>query len=314
MNIEQLYRDYGIPIASHSSKHYRTGWINTSCPFCSGNAGEHLGYNIDGNYYYCWRCGGKQKEKVISTLCNISYSDAKNILKNYGGVFVKKEAPKIRFNTKKFKLPSDLTELKTPHKNYLKSRDFNYKELQKVWNLKGTGIYSKIDFTDYSKRIVIPYFWNDKIVSFDSRDITNTQNVKYKACSLEREIIPHKNILYGLQKEWDSEIGICVEGCTDVWRLGVKSFAVSGIEYTTAQVILMKKYFKKIAVIFDPDPQAILQAKKLVADLRFRGVEAYSITLKNDPGDLSSRNAKKLVNKILTNKFDTNVRNIFHTN
>ena len=58
MNIEQLYRDFGIPYATEGHKHTRDGWINIACPFCTGNAGLHLGFHLEDEYYVCWRCGG----------------------------------------------------------------------------------------------------------------------------------------------------------------------------------------------------------------------------------------------------------------
>ena len=86
-----------------------------------------------------------------------------------------------------------------------------------------------LDNINYSHRIIIPYIWNSEIVSFDARDATNKQLNKYQACPLEREIVEHKRILYGTQEMW-TDTGICVEGTTDVWRLGTDSFATSGIK------------------------------------------------------------------------------------
>ena len=56
MDIERIYRDYNIPHATEGHKHCREGWVNTACPFCSGNEGLHLGYNNADDYYFCWRC------------------------------------------------------------------------------------------------------------------------------------------------------------------------------------------------------------------------------------------------------------------
>jgi hypothetical protein len=53
--------------------------------------------------------------------------------------------------------------------------------------------------------------------------------------------------------------------------------------------------------MFDDDPQAQEEARKLVAELKFRGIRAESIPIVGDPGSLSQENANKLVNNILKN-------------
>ncbi len=301
MDISRLYRDYGVPMAPDGHKHNRTDWINVECPFCTtsmSNPGYHLGWNIEDEYFYCWRCGWKPPLKAISTLLHIPYSEAKKLLVSYG---VNRTIRRVRGVSKKeFLLPSGLHKI-TPtslHYAYLESRGFDPDKVIRQWKLKGTGLIGDLKESDYRFRIVIPFFWNGQMVSFDSRDITGKQEVKYKACPKEREIIEHKKILYGNQEKWDS-IGICVEGPTDVWRLGPKAFATSGIEYTTAQLRIIATSFKQVCVIFDEESQAQKKAKKLVADLQFRGVLAWSVNLGQDPGSLSQREADSLVREIM---------------
>ena len=167
----------------------------------------------------------------------------------------------------------------------------------------GTGPISYLKLNEdksinFKHRLIIPINWGSKTVSFQSRDITNKSNLKYITCPKGIELMFHKNILYGNQSKW-GEFGICVEGDTDVWRLGNLSFATFGIKYTFAQLRLIANTFKRVAVCFDPDPQAIEQAEKLVADLRFRGVDAFKVDLGCDPGDLPQNEADYLVKNIL---------------
>jgi hypothetical protein len=51
MDIIGLYRDFGIEHRTEGHKHCRPGWVNTECPFCTGNAGLHLGWHIEEEYY-----------------------------------------------------------------------------------------------------------------------------------------------------------------------------------------------------------------------------------------------------------------------
>ena len=298
MNIEQLFRDFNVRYVTEGHKHARSGWVNIECPFCTGNPGYHLGYDIMGNKFVCWRCGGKQMGTVISKLLNVSISEALRLLKQYNVLTPAAPEVKMKVRAKTFKLPPNSNPLNKAHRNYLIKRGFNPDELIKTWGILGTGIFSKLDKIDYSRRIVIPYFWDGKIVSFDCRDITNKSGYKYMACERAREEVDHKHILYGKQEKW-GDTGICVEGCTDVWRLGVNSFAVSGVKYTPKQVRAIAKHFKRVAVVFDDEPQAVKQANKLIADLKFRGVDAWRIDIEGDPGGLTQEEADVLVKSIL---------------
>jgi hypothetical protein len=234
----------------------------------------------------------------------VDITGAFQILRQYGNVTAKCLEKKRKIEIKKFHLPPNSEELTGAHVRYLQNRGFNVEKLVKLWGLKGTGIYSKMDNIDYSRRIVIPYYWNDQIVSFDTRDITGKAQNKYMACTDTREKISHKNILYGNQQYWTDSI-IVVEGCTDVWRMGVHSVATSGIKYKPTQVHELAKRFKTVAVMFDGESetskelQAREQADKLIGDLRFRGVDAFRVDINGDPGGLSQEDADYIVKQII---------------
>lgn len=299
MNIEQLYTDYSIDFPTEG-KNYREGWVNARCPFCDDSS-YHLGYNTDDKYFNCWKCGGHFIDDTISRLLGVNLAEARKIMKAYGGdtLYIQKE-PKVIIRAKAFKLPSGTVAMQAQHRKYLISRNFDPDKLERDWNLLGSGPVSLLDNINYRHRIILPFYWNGKIVSFDSRDITGKHKSKYMACPKSRELVPHKSILYGRQEKW-KDTGICVEGPTDVWRLGTQSFAVSGIEYTARQVRQMAKTFKRIFVLFDDDPQAVVQANKLVAELRFRKVEAIFMEsiLAPDPGSVKQSDADYLVKQLI---------------
>jgi len=298
MDIQKLYRDFNIPFATEGHKHCRPGWVNTECPFCTGNPGLHLGYNEDEDRFVCWRCGGHFPIPTISALLNVGKQQAKHIILQYDVLTrqVKKTVKKT--HTNRFIQPTNLQPLQRQHKLYLEKRGFDAEYLEHLWKLKAIGPLSKLGNTIYKHRIYIPFIWEGEEVSFDSRDITGKQANKYQACPYEHEQIPHKRILYGLQKHW-KDTGICVEGPTDVWRMGVRSFATSGIKFTNYQVRIIAKTFKRVAVLFDDDPQAIRQAEKLVNELRFRNVDAFRVPIVGDPGSLTQQEADYLVRNLI---------------
>lgn len=297
MDIIQLYQDYNVPFQTEGHKHCRPGWVNTECPFCSGNPGLHLGASINGGHFYCWRCGWHPASQCIAKLLNISETKAKQLIRKYHGISNIPE-PVIKIRTKAHKLPGGISPLLKQHRQYLESRQFDADYLEKEWSLLGTGPVSLLDHLDYKHRILAPVFWNRKQVTFQARDITNKHPLKYMACPKDRELIHHKHIVYGKQEKW-TDTGICVEGITDVWRFGERSFCTFGIEFTIQQIRVIAKQFKRVAVIFDDEIQARIQADKLVAELGFRGIDAFRVDIAGDPGSMSDADAKYLIKSII---------------
>jgi len=298
MNITKLYDDFSIPYASSEDRHYRDGWVNVECPFCVGeNPGYHLGWNEDDNYFHCWRCGGKQTVPTIAKLLKISEQKARDIIRQYKGVVKTKQA-KVTIRRKAHKLPSNTEPLSARHKNYLIDRGFDADMLEKKYSLLGTGPVSSLDGINYKFRIVAPIYWGGKQVSFQGRDITDRSKLKYITCPKNRELVFHKEVLYG-KTPFLMDDGIIVEGITDVWRFGDYSFATFGIKYTHTQVRLISKLFKRVAVVFDDESQAVIQANKLVGELKFRGVDAWRVSIDGDPGAMKQMDADKLVKNII---------------
>jgi len=299
MDILQLYNDFGVNYKTEGHKHTHIGWVHTPCPFCTGNPGYHLGYNLSEDYYICYRCGWHDPVSSLAGILKLNKSAVYPLVKQYGILaYISKPKSKIKLKKHPFKLPTNLEELSPKHRKYLERRNFDPDKLIKQWKLKGTGVFSHLEQLSYKWRIFIPFTWNGEVVSFDSRDITDKNSSKYMACPKERELVPHKEILYGDQEQWGST-GICVEGPSDVWRLGGASFATSGIKYTIKQLRIMKQAFKRVVVVFDDEPQAVLQGRKLVMELRAMNIDAAQESIKGDPGAMKQSEADYLVKQIV---------------
>ena len=301
--IEDLYHKYGIPTAPERHKHNRAGWINIECPHCNGN-GYHLGFNLETAHYYCYRCGSHQIEVTLMKLLNISYEQAKSLVETYKlrrKGFVHSFTPNVvKIKKKGFKLPSDIGPLQGTARNYLRKRNFDPDSLIRTWDLKATTPFSKLDGIDYRFRILAPIYWNGKVVSFQARDYTGKQELKYKACPEERETIHHKHILYGHPTLWEKRRGILVEGIFDVWRLRLSACATLGTGYTSDQVRVMTKTFDELFILFDPEPIAQKRAHELQEELAFWGVKTHVIDpgLTTDPGDMSDDDATHILKEL----------------
>ena len=297
MNIIQLYQDYSIPYYE-SGNNVGVGWINIQCPFCN-DPSNHLGFNLEHNWFKCWRCGFHPTMTVIAKLLNINEQDAQEIIRNYGGMtFFPERSTRSKAQEKPFRFPPGTEPLSKAHWKYLCGRNFDPHILKTQWDIRSTGPMSILDGSDYKHRIIAPITWNRKVVSFQSRAVTDRQIPKYKSCPPEREIVPYKNILYGQQAKW-GKTGICVEGITDVWRLGPTAFATFGVQFTVQQVTFMARAFKRIIVLYDNDPPGQAQADKLVAELHFRAVEAGKVNIDGDPGSMAQDDADHLVKEIM---------------
>lgn len=293
MTIENILLDYNIKYETHGHKHCRPGWVNTPCPFCTGNPGYHLGFELSTGRACCWRCGWKPSHVALAKVIGIDI-DAANVLLKQKRITTGIIHRKIPKQEKPFQLPSNVSKIEVPHIRYLQKRKFDPDKIQRFWGVLGTGPLSKLDNIDYRHRIVIPIVWDGEMVSFQARDYTDKSKVKYLACPQTREKINHKRILYGNQSKWRG-IGICVEGVTDVWRLGFSAFATFGISFKTPQAMQIYKHFHRVIILFDNDEQAQKLAKKLSGILHIETViESLDGT---DPGDLDQNDARYLVRK-----------------
>jgi len=298
MNISQLLSDHNIPFKTEMTKN----WINVHCPFCPGSRDFHLGISENGKASNCWRCVVHPIVETISAVLGVSTWEAKKLLSEVSSRFAapgKREEAKVAINP--FKYPSLSGALDGPwHRKYLMCRGFDPDKIAEEWGLLQTGPVSYLDDTNYSQRILAPITWNGDVVSFQSRDITGHSDRKYLACPKKREKIHHKNILYGKQEKWSGQSGlIVVEGITDVWRLGPAACATFGTAYKLEQVLQLSKHHDRFFIIFDNEPQAQKQARKLAKQLDGLGKQTIIQTVESDPGSMKQEDADYLIKELL---------------
>lgn len=302
VDMVKLFDFYRIEYKTEGHKHCRPGWINTVCPCCEGTAGYHLGYNLAEEYFVCWRCGYKPFWKILSKLLRIKEEELGAVLKAFKGSSTQALPVVSTLNIKDHKLPSSTSEMAKRHLDYLVSRGFNPRELRDAWHLMGTGPISMLDGVVYANRILAPIFWEGKQVSFQTRDISGRAELRYIACPEEREIIKHKHILYRLPDPpfvSGKRLGIIVEGIADAWRIGRYAAATFGAKYTPEQVLQISKLFDVVVVVYDSDFTGRTQGDKLVAELRFAGIDARREEVAEDPGSLTEAQARDFVGDII---------------
>jgi|SRR6185369_3099713 len=298
-NAQKFYQDFHIDYADSGHKRTRPDWIQIHCPFCQGSRGYHLGYNVITGAYSCWRCGKHSQLDVVKAMLNCGSSEAKEVVKEYSAIGRKakdsqRDDSKPSRRNKECVFPPGTIELTERHRKYLIDRKYDPDELIEKWNLKCVGAVGS-----YKWRIIAPIMFNGKMVSYQGRDITNKSDLKYKACKQEDEVIPHQEIIYGIDHVKGNSC-IVVEGIADVWRLGYGACCCFGSAFTLNQVNLLSTRFERVYILFDADePNAIKMAYELAYLLSARGLEVEVLELEEgDPGDMEQVEADKLMEEL----------------
>jgi len=304
MGVEQLLDDYNIPYITEGHKHSTEGWVNIHCPFCGGSQDFHMGIHEEMTGCHCWRCGGHSLVSVLSATLEMPPALTWQIVEKYktGAIRKKVEEPRVSINPLKF--PSPHIRLNKHGLAYLKNRGYDPAYLEEEWKVFQTGPVSYLDDISYSNRIVIPIMWDNKIVSFQTRDITGKSPKKYLVCPMKREVIHHKNIVYGNQEYLEKAKNIIiVEGVFDVWKFGLYSCATFGTSFKMEQVLQLAKYDARFFIVFDNETQAQEQARQLMIKLKTLGKIAQIETVDSDPGNMNSSEANYFVTGLMNRRY-----------
>jgi hypothetical protein len=280
-DIEKLLDDFGIANTG-AGKHSRPGWVQIECPLCTGNPGWHGGFNLTQAYYNCWRCGWHTIEKVLAAITSQNPAQLKKLLRTYTTYDIDDDQPEEDQPViHRVEMPLGTDVLQEQHKTYLHSRGLDAQRIEQEWSLLGTG-----PFGDYKFRIIAPIHYQNRIISYQGRDITNRSSLPYKACPKSHEIIHHKHVIYGMDKVALDRM-LLVEGIADVWNVGPGTGATFGIDYTRQQELILHRYEGIIFIMFDAEEEkAQEQAEFLVWQLHDNKADVVVLDY-GDPGELS---------------------------
>lgn len=293
-------KNYNIQIfdESDSDKHTRKGWIQTKCPVCKTNK-LHLGWNKTGHYFHCWSGGHHSRNEIVSSFLNCSKRKAQRCILTFSDDRpVKKYQKEDSSYSELFdiELPTGTRKLNPRHIKYLKKRGFNYTEILKSWDVRGTGPVG-----DLSHRLVFPVYLNGFMVHYQTRDITEKADIPYKQASDSVCPVKLKHTLYGIDKI-PSKTCIIVEGIFDVLRIGHGAVATFGSSWKEQQLHLLSSVGLKTAyVLFDEDNiQVRKQADGLLYSLESLGINTMRILIEaDDPAEMDETETKEVKNLIL---------------
>ncbi len=279
-----LFQNYGV---SYDTKQ-NPGWVNTQCPYCNDGK-NHGGFNLAGGYYHCWKCGGSRLEPVLSRLLRIDEYKISQILESFGGATSYSE----RLNKREAKAKSLILPggaLTQPYRDYIKGRGFSPAEIVRTYGVQAGG-----PIGDWRFRLMIPFFLKGKLVTYQGRDISGKQKLRYKTLSIEESVIDPKEMFYNLDSVRGDTVGV-VEGVVDSWRMGPGFIASLGTSLTPGQIAYLRKHFKRFFFLFDPEMVAQGKALKNAELLASLGLDAHIVDIEKDcdPGDLPPEEARAI--------------------
>lgn len=285
-DILSFAKDYGLHYEL-SGKNVSRGWVAFCCPFC-GDSGFHLGIPLSGTHAYCWKCSSHPLDKTLMELSGLSWYEFNQVSADYDGTASLQDiGKKVALGTK-IELPEG--SMGEVHRKYLKRRGFDPDELNREYGIYGTGMLG-----EWKYRIIIPIYDKDgQLVTFQGRDYTGKQTLRYKTLSVEKSIVNPKFILYNENRVKGNVLGIC-EGVFDALNMGPPFIATLGTS-TTEQQCRKIAIYEKAYIVFDPEFEAQQRAMKLAEKVAALGghPEVIDIGGENDPGSISKEYVRKI--------------------
>jgi DNA primase len=285
--------EYNIEWSS-SGKNVQQGWVGITCPMPDcGDVSDHGGFNLEDGHYYCWKCGAQSVQIVIKNLLNCTFAEADRIYRKFVDKYVLQEK-KESINAKTVILPGNPDLMKCDVK-YLKGRGFDPDYIKETYRIKGSDYAG-----DWMYRIIIPIYYQNKIVSFQGRDVTNKQYLRYKTLEKEKSIVDPKSIFYGLDDLKNDEIVGVVEGVFDRWRMGKGFIASLGKNITDNQVKILKQFKRVFFLIDSNDEKSKGFAVRACEQVSAFGSECVVLDMENgkDPGELTEQEVKEVRREI----------------
>ena len=300
MNIIEFLEENDIRIW-YEGKNVSDGYIGIRCRFCEDSS-NHMGIRVKDLKVTCWKCGQHSLADLVKEILECNDKQAYRIARSIERDEDIKPTAHIEYSDSeslKNILPTNTRDIfPRVHLQYLRSRGFNARKIIRKYNLKAVYHSGK-----YKYRIIIPCYMEGRLVSFTSRDITDSQDPKYLAASKRETNFPPDRCVYNLDSVPQGGNAMLLEGPFDVFRMGDGAFCFFGIQCTGMRILeVKKKKINKLYIFYDAETRAQRQARHVARALApvVRHVEIVNIRnsllreKKADPGSLSNEQAMRI--------------------
>jgi DNA primase len=300
--IEGLLEKYDIEHWAYGVN-VTVGWINVQCPFCSDGS-NHCGISGETFIYHCWRCEARGPlSKLLNELTGIPEIQFEEFLESEGidfGVAVEDQINNV------LEAEKEIVEKRTARVSLPKfarkiTEDIYAPRLKIFLEERKISIQTCIkhdcyicDVGDYANRLVIPVYFDGKLVSFQGRDMTGRSELRYRTAP------GHINeFLYGYDTLPDDTM-VITEGILDKWRVGNQAVASFGTSLTDTQKYLIIEK-NPATLIFAWDALAYWKSKKQ-AEYFMPFINKIRVVLfpdKHDPDSYGKLNTWKLIDQTI---------------
>ena len=293
MDIIDYLDNQGIKVTK-SGKNVSAGWIGIRCPFCDDTS-NHLGIHVKSLKCSCWKCGGHHISKLLQELLALSRKQANLVIKKLDRDDSQLISDQQYENLSKVgtKLPPHLTTFPDIYRDYLKSRGFLPKRIRKKYDLLAAGHVGRYKF-----RIIIPIYIKRQLVSFTSRAIFDEMTPPYLMAQMNESMVRPRFCIYNYDNIYDGYDCMIVEGPADVWRFGDGCCSTVGMQFTDAQLSLLReKEIKNLFIMLDAERYAQRVKAEQIGNLMapwVDSVELLEAKWKKDLGDFTHREAHDL--------------------
>ena len=173
-----------------------------------------------------------------------------------------------------------------PALSYLRGRGISPGELAVEWQVcfcvdapQNEGYHSGL----VRNRLVIPIFWEGKMVGWQTRAIDDSLPKYYTMPGLKKT-----QMLFNGDRASQYKFGVVVEGVFDAFKVGPRAVALLGMEVSFRQKELILAYWSRGAVCIMLDPEALDDMKRMDRLNDMLGSENFrwgSFTLSLPPGE-----------------------------
>jgi len=295
-NIMQFLREYNIDYIEHGP-HVSEGNVYINCPFCNGDTEHFMGIRLKDGWYGCYwnpkQHGGKKIQKLVAKLIGCSLERAKEIIgltpvlegefdfltsvdRMMNGEGEKQEEDDFMIaDVEPYK---EFMELKSNGSGdrfwrYLKRRGFD----QPSRLLEMFDIWYAVE-GEYKDRLIFPYFFHTKLVSWSSRIIYDNVDIRYKDLPPKKSVIGVKQLLYNYDELMliKGKALFVVEGIFDVFKLdyhlpeGYRATCLATKSVRDNQIRLLKNLSDRYQMIYLMlDEEEISSILQIYSDLSF---------------------------------------------
>ncbi len=273
--VVQILESYGIPHWTQG-KNVNPGWVNIQCPFCN-DPSNHLGIFPESLKINCWRCGPQgnlysalrlltgitRAEYDILTKDKYKVNFQKSALKQVKAVLARRKEPveeKEERVPRRIELPEEAKLITKDTKSPLLHHYLT--KIRKNPISMDTLIKHHCHLCThgtYMNRMIIPVYFERKLIAFQAADLTGQAELKYKT---EGDI---NIVLYGLDDIREGGRIVLTEGILDAWRLEHDVVCSFGTHLTDEQEQLIRDK-KPSVLVFAWDSDAYFKARKMAGD------------------------------------------------